>query len=188
MQATLTKTLCVGTVGLLVWMARGATAHGPGEIYMRLISEEALAVITIMQEAEGEPYLGKLAVAEVIRNRMKLKYASNGTVAGTVLRAKQFSGWNATSTKSDPYNLFRIRSVQIDSDDPIVKDCIRAWHEAQAGSNTVHGAVLYYAPATLKKLGWPEPDWAMPDSADEVAIVGQHHFFVPKPRPGTVKV
>lgn len=155
---------------------------------MRLISEEALAVITIQQEAEGETYLGKLAVAEVIRNRMNKKYASDGTVSGTVLRAKQFSGWNATSTKTDPHNLFRIRSLRIDSDDPIVKDCIRAWHEAQAGSNTVHGAVLYYAPATLKKLGIPDPDWALPDSADEVAVVGNHRFFVPKARPGTIKV
>ena len=188
MQATLTKTLCVGTVGLCLWMARGTAAHGPGEIYMRLISDEALAIVTIRQEAEGESYLGKLAVAEVIRNRMQRKYASDGTVAGTVLRAKQFSGWNATSTKTDLINTFRIKSVQIDSDDPIVKDCIRAWHEAQAGSNTVHGAVLYYAPSTLKKLGIPEPDWALPDSAEEVAVVGNHRFFIPKPRPGTVKI
>lgn len=188
MQATIAKTLCVGSVGLCLWMARGTAAHGPGEIYMRLISEEALAVVTIRQEAEGESYLGKLAVAEVIRNRMQRKYASDGTVAGTVLRAKQFSGWNAVSTKADPFNTFRIRSVQIDSDDQIVKDCIRAWHEAQAGSNTVHGAVLYYSPSALKAMGIPEPDWALPDSADEVAVVGKHHFFVPKPRPGTVKV
>ena len=188
MQATVTKTFCVGAVGLCLWMARGTAAYGPGEIYMRLISEEALAVVTIMQEAEGEPYLGKLAVAEVIRNRMTKKYASDGTVVGTVLRAKQFSGWNAVSTKSDPHNLFRIRSVQIDSDEPIVKDCIRAWNEARAGSNTVHGAVLYYSPSALRAMGIPDPDWALPDSADEVAVVGKHRFFVPKPRPGTTRV
>lgn len=148
---------------------------------MRLISEEALAVVTIMQEAEGEPYLGKLAVAEVIRNRMNKLYASDGTVSGTVLRPLQFSGWNA----KDPG---RVRSVRADSDGAIVKDCIRAWNEARAGSNTVHGAVLYYSPSALKAMGIPEPDWALPDSADEVAVVGKHHFFVPKPRPGTVKV
>lgn len=181
MQATVAKTLCVGAVGVCLWVARGATAHGPGEIYMRLISEEALAIITIHQEAAGESYLGKLAVAEVIRNRMNKRYASDGTVTDTVLRPKQFSGWNTSDAG-------RIRNARIDSDNPVVKDCIRAWHEAQAGSNTVHGAVLYYAPATLKKLGWPEPDWALPDSADEVAVVGGHHFFIPKPRPGTTKV
>lgn len=145
---------------------------------MRLISEETLAVITIMQEAEGESYLGKLAVAEVIRNRMKLRYASDGTISGTVLRAKQFSGWNASGTKSDPHNLFRIRSVQIDSDDPMVKDCFRAWHEAQAGSDTVKGAVLYYNPDP--RLVPVTPEWAKPDSAKQVAEVGRHVFFVPR--------
>lgn len=144
---------------------------------MRLISEEALAVVTIMQEAAGEPYLGKLAVAEVIRNRMQRKYASDGTVAGTVLRPLQFSGWNA----KDPG---RIRSVRADSDDSVVRECIRAWNEARAGSNTVHGAVLYYNPSIIKET----PDWAFTDSATEVAVVGQHHFFIPKPRPGTVEV
>lgn len=144
---------------------------------MRLVSEEALAVITIMQEASGEPYLGKLAVAEVIRNRMLRKYASDGTVSGTVLRPLQFSGWNA----KDPG---RIRSIRADSDDSVVKDCVRAWNEARAGSNTVHQAVLYYNPSIITE----PPDWAMPDSAVEVAVVGQHHFFLPKPRTGTAQV
>ncbi len=177
MQTTIAKTLCVGAVGVCLWVARGAAAHGPGEIYMRLLSEEALAIITIHQEAAGESYLGKLAVAEVIRNRMNKKYASDGTVTDTVLRPKQFSGWNTGDAG-------RIRNARIDSDDQVVKDCIRAWHEAQAGSNTVHGAVLYLN----KKIVDPLPDWALPDSADEVARVGNHWFFTPKPRPGTTKV
>lgn len=168
-------------MGVCLWVAGRSAAPGPGEIYMRLLTEETLAVITIHQEAAGESYLGKLAVAEVIRNRMNRRYASDGTVTDTVLRPKQFSGWNTGDAG-------RIRNARIDSDDSVVKDCIRAWHEAQAGSNTVHGAVLYYAPSTLKKLGIPDPDWALPDSADEVAVVGKHHFFVPKPRPGTVRV
>lgn len=162
---------------MLMWVAWWHPAHGPGEIYMRLITEEALAVITIRQEAEGEPYAGKLAVAEVIRNRMNKNYASDGTVSGTVLRPLQFSGWNAK-------DLGRIRSVRADTDESVVKDCIRAWNEARAGSDTVHGAVLYYNPSIIKDA----PDWALPDSAIEVAVVGQHHFFVPKPRPGTTKV
>lgn len=144
---------------------------------MRLITEEALAVITIMQEAAGEPYLGKLAVAEVIRNRMLKKYASDGTVAGTVLRPLQFSGWNT----KDPG---RIRNIRADSDDSVVKDCVRAWNEARAGSVTVHGAVLYYNPSIITD----PPDWALPDSAVHVATVGQHEFFIPKPRSGSTQV
>ena len=143
------------------------------EVCMRLISDEALAVVTIYQEAQGEPYEGKLAVAEVIRNRMQKKYASDGSVSGTVLKAKQFSGWNSV----DPG---RVRAAKIDSDDPIVKECIRAWHEASAGSNTVHGSVLYLNPKDIEQLGWTYPEWALPDSATEVARVGNHVFFIPR--------
>jgi len=138
---------------------------------MRMISEDALAVVTIMQEAAGEPYKGKVAVAEVIVNRMKAKYASDGTVAGTVLRPYQFSGWNT----KDPG---RIRNIMIDDTDHVVQECINAWEQAKHGSNTVQGAVLYLN----KSLVDPLPEWAMPDSADEVAQVGQHTFYIPKPR------
>lgn len=144
---------------------------------MRLISEEALAVVTIMQEAAGESYAGKLAVAEVIRNRMQKKYASDGTVSGTVLRPLQFSGWNT----KDPG---RMRTVRSDSDEVTVKECIRAWHEALSGTDTVKGSVLYYNPSIIHEV----PEWALPDSAIHVTVVGQHHFFIPKPRPGTVNI
>src|SRR5690242_9293677 len=77
---------------------------------MRLISDTALAAVTIWQEARGEAYAGKLAVAEVIRNRIKERYASDGTVAGTVIRPKQFSGWNSSDSN-------RIPSLQIDDGD-----------------------------------------------------------------------
>ena len=130
-----------------------------------------------MQEAAGESYAGKLAVAEVIRNRMQRKYASDGTVSGTVLKPLQFSGWNA----KDPG---RIRTVRSDSEDKVVKECIRAWHEALAGSDTVKGAVLYYNPTIIHET----PEWALPDSAIPVAVVGQHHFFVPKARRGSTDV
>lgn len=142
---------------------------------MRILSEQALAVVTIYQEAQGESYAGKLAVAEVIRNRMAKKYASDGTVAGTVLRPLQFSGWNA----KDPG---RVRAAQIDDTDAIVQECVKAWDHALMGSNTVNGAVLYYNPDP--KLVPVTPDWAMPDSAREVAHIGHHVFFVPVPRRG----
>ena len=156
---------------------RSQESHAESIFDMRLITEEALAIVTIMQEAAGEPYAGKLAVAEVIRNRMQKKYASDGTVSGTVLRPLQFSGWNA----KDPG---RVRSVRIDTDDRIVQDCVKAWQEAQAGSDTVKGSVLYYNPSIIQET----PEWALPDSAIPVAVVGQHHFFIPKPRRGSTPV
>lgn len=145
---------------------------------MRVIPDNALAVVTIYQEAQGEPFDGKVAVAEVIRNRMRKKYASDGTVAGTVLRPLQFSGWNAKD-QHDPLNRARSRSLQIDDSDPIVADCVRAWVMAvHGGSDTVKGAVLYYNPAGVNGT----PEWALPDSAIEVARIGRHVFFIPKIR------
>ena len=143
---------------------------------MRLLTERALAIVTIYQEAQGESYAGKVAVAEVIRNRMNKQYASDGTVAGTVLRPLQFSGWNAR----DPG---RVRAAKADDDQQVVKECAKAWDDALSGSDTVKGAVLYYNPDP--KLVPVTPEWARPHSAIEVARVGHHVFFVPKTGRGT---
>lgn len=135
----------------------------------RIISDDEWAIMTIAQEAAGESYDGKVAVAEVIRNRTAQRYASDGTVAGTVLRTMQFSGWNA----GDPG---RIRNAKIDDTDPVIVDCARAWRAAKAGSNTVRGAVLYYNPSIIRT-----PKWARPEHATQVAEIGGHVFFVPTP-------
>lgn len=136
---------------------------------MKVISDDSLAIVTIWQEARGESYEGKLAVASVIRNRMKKKYSSDGTAAGTVLKDFQFSGWNA-----DPKDSNRELSVKIDDQDGTVRECIRAWN-ASADKDTVSGAVLYFNPKIVKR-----PKWAMPDVAELVATVGSHEFYVPK--------
>lgn len=135
---------------------------------MRLIPDTALAVITIWQEARGESHEGKVAVAEVIRNRMKAMYSSDGTVAGTVARRWQFSGWNT----DDPS---RAQSLQIDDDNPVVQDCLRAWREANTdGTNYAKGALLYLNPRAVPVL----PAWVR--NSDRVAEIGNHVFYVPR--------
>lgn len=129
---------------------------------MRLVSDDAIAIITLVQEVAGEPYDGKLAVAEVIRRRMRLGFQSDGTVAGTLLRAYAFSGWN---TKPD---FLRIRTIQLHDSDAGVQDCARAWREG-ATSNLVPQAVNYV------NLDIAHPDWATPDRF--VAKVGHHSFY-----------
>lgn len=128
---------------------------------MRLISDDALGIVTVFQEAEGEPYEGKVAVAEVILRRTSKKYMSDGTVVGTVLRRLQFSGMNSESSN-------RIRSFKIDTDDHVVKDCIRAWSEAVEGSNYSAGAMHYYNPKAVS------PTWAT--NAPVLARIGNHVF------------
>lgn len=129
---------------------------------MKIISPDALAVVTIFQEAQGEVYLGKVAVAEVIRERMRRNYSSDGTVAGTVLRPWQFSGFNT----DDPN---RVRSFNIDDSNPIVIECIRAWNESRS-TNYSKQAVLYCNLAIIKR-----PAWAI--EAKKVAVIGAHSFF-----------
>jgi N-acetylmuramoyl-L-alanine amidase len=129
---------------------------------VRLLTDDALAAVTIFQEAEGELYVGKLAVAEVIRNRMAQRYQSDGTVAGTVARPLQFSGWNASAPN-------RVRSLVADDTDPEVADCIKAWAEAKTGSDVARGATLYFNPRLA------QPSWA--NRVQIVAAIGNHQFF-----------
>ncbi len=130
---------------------------------MRLVPDEILAVITIVQEAASEPYEGQLAVAEVIRRRAERHFQSDGTIAGTVLHSYAFSGWN---TKPD---FLRIRTVQLQDTDKVVEEATRAWRES-VGSNVVPEAVFYYRP-----LPGISPAWAIPDKF--VATIGHHIFF-----------
>ncbi len=132
---------------------------------MRLIGDEVWGALTVWQEARGEPYLGKVAVAEVIQRRANLKFSSDGTIAGTVLRGWQFSGWNT----ADPN---RIAAAKLDDADPVYQECLRAWTAAKMPTeHVVPTAVFYYNPAGATRL----PAWAVPEKL--VGVIGSHHFF-----------
>lgn len=143
--------------------------------------EDWFAIVTIAQEAIGESYEGKVAVAEVIRNRMAKKYTSDGTVIGTVLWKWQFSGWNPEKLKDGKLSAVDVKAYlsrafkQIgQSNTALLDDCMKAWEDSKT-SKTTNGAVLYYAPAVVAT-----PDWARPEVATQVAEVGGHVFFTPK--------
>jgi len=131
----------------------------------RLVEDETWAVLTLWMEARGEPYDGKLAVAEVIQERMRRKYQSDGTVVGTVLKPYQFSGWNT-------HDVNRLAAARLEEDDAMAAMCRQAWRDVQAGFSVVPRAVLYCNPDVLPQL----PEWATP--AKLVRIVGRHHFFL----------
>jgi len=130
---------------------------------MRLIADYLWGVMTVWQEARGEPFGGKVAVAEVILHRAKRKFCSDGTVASTCLWPKQFSGWN----DRDPN---RVKAAALDTMDPGVQDCVKAWCEAaDRGSNLVPGATHYYNARLVS------PPWAV--GAEMVAVIGNHTFL-----------
>jgi len=130
----------------------------------RLIDDETWATLTIWCEARGEPYEGKLAVAEVIANRMRRKYQSDGTVPGTVLKPWQFSAWN-----TDDGN--RIRAASLEDGQADVAMCRQAWRDVLAGTSVVPKAVLYCNLAIVSHT----PGWA--DPAKLVRVIGRHSFF-----------
>ena len=59
-----------------------------------LLPLERLGIATLIGEAASEGVRGMTCVAEVIRNRMERRYASDGTVEGTVWYPMAFSCWN----------------------------------------------------------------------------------------------
>lgn len=131
---------------------------------MRLITDDRLATITIWQEARNQPWEGKVAVGEVIRRRAQRKYNSDGTIAGTVAKPYQFSGWNT----NDPN---RVPSLLLDDSDSVVHDCLYAWFFSE-NSNYSKDAVLYCNPRILRNM----PAWAK--ETKRVAIIGDHYFYV----------
>ena len=131
-----------------------------------LIPEWVWGVNTVAQEASSEPFEGKVAVAEVIRNRTKTNFFSDGTVYSTVLWPYQFSGWNT----KDPN---RIRVAKMDLTHPMMIECIQAYEEAFVrNSNIVAGANLYHA-VTMKDY----PPWTADLKVSRVKQVGRHIFY-----------
>lgn len=130
---------------------------------MRVISDDAIASLNIWMEARGEAFEGKVAVAEVIRNRLR-----NGTwgktIAQVVLAPYQFSGWNT----KDPN---RIRAMNLDDSDSQYQECVRAWQTAKANTNFTKGALFYYNP----KVVTTPPAWATPPKL--LAKIGNHQFY-----------
>lgn len=131
---------------------------------MKLIDESALAIMTIWQEARGESYEGKLAVGEVLRNRIIKRVHSDGTIIGTCLKPYQFSGYNT----NDPN---RIPAFRLDSEDKLVSECKKAWEES-GKTSLVKGATMYYNPDVP---GIKTPEWAKEEKF--VTKIGHHYFY-----------
>lgn len=127
---------------------------------MKIVSEDQWAILTIIGEALNQSLTGKIAVAEVIRNRMKRKYASDGTVVGTVLRAKQFSMWDDKA---------RLLAARADDDTYSVREAIEAWNLSE-NTNITNGAVLYHTKSV-------DPYWNGAPSVKKTVVIQDHIFY-----------
>jgi len=119
--------------------------------------------LTVKQEAEGEPYIGKLAVAYTIVNRMARFHRS---AARIVLAPYQFSCWNTNSPT-------RLR-LDVDMTDPVWRDSYQAAQSAldKTQPDPTHGATHYLNPHVLPVL----PDWYAKEKV--LATIGHHEFLV----------
>jgi spore germination cell wall hydrolase CwlJ-like protein len=143
---------------------------------VRAFPDEAIAATTIANEAGNQPDAGMLAVAETIRNRTERRYASDGTVAETVLRKKQFSCWNHTTP-------WRHRLLTIDTLSPVYVSALAAWRKAIIEkTDTVKGAVLYHTVRRPEgETVWP-PSWASAETVKHVATIADHMFYTDEPK------
>lgn len=136
----------------------------------RLFDNDALAIATIWAEARSEPAEGKIAVGEVILNRMRLRYFSKGRVASTVFHALQFSCFNSD-------NPWRDSIFDLEWGSPAVEECREAWRLAQS-SQSVGAAVLYHTVAAPPgyENHWP-PRWASAPGVVKVTTIAHHVFY-----------
>jgi N-acetylmuramoyl-L-alanine amidase len=109
----------------------------------------------IHAEAEGEPFIGKVAVGAVIMNRLKDPRFPN-TISEIIFQPQQFS------PVSDG-RLFRITNAD--------QDCIKAAEMAMSGADPTGGALFFYNPSKVSPTNWIR-------TREIVYLIGDHLFCI----------
>jgi spore germination cell wall hydrolase CwlJ-like protein len=124
------------------------------------------AVCTIYMEAAGEPYLGKLCVAAVIRNRVR---KHNKSVSDICFAPMQFSCWNADSPT-------RARLDEIDVE--TWESCEIAWEDISRNivADPTKGATHYLNEEVTRRMrGGSLPSWF---DENKVTLREGNHTFL----------
>jgi spore germination cell wall hydrolase CwlJ-like protein len=129
---------------------------------MRIVSDDTIAALNIWMEARSESFEGKVAVAEVMRNRLKNGWWGK-TITEVILAPYQFSGWNTNDRN-------RIKAMLLDDSDPQYQECVKAWQTAKGNTNFTKGALFYFNPKLAKT-----PVWATPQRF--LVTIGNHKFY-----------
>lgn len=138
----------------------------------RDLLEVDLIARTIYGEARGEPEVGKMAIAWVIRNRVETDLHGDGKpdwwgegVTEVIHKPYQFSCWNA----GDP-NSAKIANLSIR--EPRYMECLAAAARVMANqtADPTSGATHYHTVGLR-----PVPSWAVGKPA--VATIGNHIFY-----------
>jgi spore germination cell wall hydrolase CwlJ-like protein len=154
--------------------------------------------LNMLEEAGGEIDDGKAAIARIVKNRMALKYSSDGTVQGTVLWPDQFSwayfGFVTRHTGTGTHDLSTQQYVRLNhtrteaqalaeqllarANPSALAHCIAVADSVAIGKyagplydKLTDDAVLYVNPRILTK----PPIWAIPSAL--VCSIGHHDFY-----------
>ena len=129
-----------------------------------LLNELDTGARTVYGEARGEDYNGKLAVSNVLHNRVKEGGWYGDSLRFVCLKPYQFSCW----LKNDPH---RAKLEAVDYDDMHLRECLRAVLEAQDSQDDITYGANHYLVSTLD----PKPDWY--DESKITVSVGHHTFL-----------
>lgn len=104
----------------------------------------------VHSEARGEPFIGQVAVAAVIMNRIKSSSFPN-TIAGVIYQPQAFTA---------------VADGQINMEPD--EEAVKAAREAMDGNDPTHGCIYYFNPdKTTNKFIWSRP---------QVLRIGKHIF------------
>ncbi len=140
---------------------------------MTTLSPLDILALTIYGEARGEPVEGKIAVANVCRNRLKTNRWGM-TYERVCLAPMQFSCWQPIDGAGNAGTL-RTLSEQIMAgtapQDPVLAECywIASGMQSGAARDNVSNATHYFVSSTKV------PSWAAGQLP--VCVVGHHSFF-----------
>lgn len=129
---------------------------------------------TLWGEARGEDKKGRIMVANVLMNRVRISMAKphwwGCTVAEVCLKPFQISSW----LPQDPN---RPKMMAVTVSDPIFAECLEIAHDAIAGTlaDLTNGATSYLNPASTIAASGKLPNWAIP--SNETAQHLHHTFY-----------
>lgn len=130
-------------------------------IASHIASRTFIIALVIWREARGEPYLGKVAVGEVVENRV-LDPRWPETYPGVIFQPLQFSAFNPNDA-----NAIKFPSNFNDS------EWEQCWSAAQIILDTPYeftsGANHYYNPNIVN------PSWAK--DVEPILVIGNHRFL-----------
>lgn len=136
-----------------------------------MLSDAQIVALTLWGEARGEPVEGRIAVACVIRNRVREPGWWGDSYMSVCLAKQQFSCWNADDPNYSKLMALSNHMLRGESVDAILDECLWVAEGIVGGRvrDRVGAATHYYAESIQA------PKWAK--GATLVGRVGHHLFF-----------